>query len=234
MDIMGPSSSAWPGTPPAPIAPATGAAAPIRATSASRRSTAGRTTAISTRRGGCCGRSSGNTARTSAGPTSSSSPATSPSKSMGGPIFGFGGGRAGHLRARARRLLGRRGEMGQRGRGNAPPAGARDGAREPAGRGPDGPHLRQSGRAQAAIPIRSQSARDIKITFERMAMNHEETVALTAGGHTFGKAHGAGDPASSMRRPKARTSRSRASAGRARTKAGSASIRSPAESKVRG
>lgn len=113
---------------------------------------------------------------------------------MGGPVFGFGGGRrdvfeperdiywgseeqfVGHPDNKTRILPEEELEL------ENPLAAIQMGLIYVNPEGPGG------------VPDPLQSARDIKVTFERMAMNHEETVALTAGGHTFGKAHGAGDP----------------------------------------
>ena len=114
-------------------------------------------------------------------------------ESMGGPVFGFGGGRPDVYEAERDIYWGTEEQwVGQPGNKTRilpeeklelenPLAAIQMGLIYVNPEGPGG------------NPDPLQSARDIKITFERMAMNHEETVALTAGGHTFGKAHGNGD-----------------------------------------
>ena len=113
-------------------------------------------------------------------------------ESMGGPIFGFGGGRKDVYEPEHDVYWGT--EENWVGRGAAPRMG------EDAGKAMENPlaavqmgliYVNPEGPGGSADPL--ASAREIRETFHRMAMNDEETVALTAGGHTFGKCHGAGD-----------------------------------------
>ena len=109
--------------------------------------------------------------------------------SMGFKTFGFGGGRADVWEPEEDvywgsedTWLGNRRYTGDRELEN-PLAAVQMGLIYVNPQGPDG------------RPDPMASARDIRETFARMAMNDEETVALIAGGHTFGKTHGAGDAA---------------------------------------
>ncbi len=111
-------------------------------------------------------------------------------ESMGGPTFGFGGGRADVFEPEKDVYWGTEEEwLGQTRIDpeaglalETPLAAIQHGLIYVNPEGPGG------------CPNPMGSARDMRETFARMGMNDEETAALTAGGHTFGKAHGAGDP----------------------------------------
>lgn len=114
-------------------------------------------------------------------------------ESMGGPVFGFGGGRADTWEPEKDVYWGTEEKwVGEEGNETRIQPDKEMALEEPLAAiqmgliyvNPEGP---------GGVPDALQSARDIRETFRRMGMNDEETAALTAGGHTFGKAHGAGD-----------------------------------------
>jgi catalase-peroxidase len=113
-------------------------------------------------------------------------------ESMGGPIFGFGGGRKDIYEPERDVYWGT--EENWVGQGAEPRMGknANTAMENPLAAVQMGLiYVNPEGPGGSADPL--ASAREIRMTFARMAMNDEETVALTAGGHTFGKCHGAGD-----------------------------------------
>ncbi|RIA44173.1 catalase-peroxidase [Hephaestia caeni] len=112
-------------------------------------------------------------------------------ESMGGPVFGFGGGREDIFEPEKDVYWGTEEEWLGQTRIDPDKEMVLENPLAAIQMGliyvnPEGP----GGNADPA-----QSGRDIRETFARMAMNDEETLALTAGGHTFGKCHGAGDAA---------------------------------------
>jgi len=114
-------------------------------------------------------------------------------ESMGGPVFGFGGGREDVFEPEKDIYWGTEEQWVGQGAGTRIDEEAGKALENPLAAiqmgliyvNPEGP---------GGCPHPQGSARDMRETFARMAMNDEETAALTAGGHTFGKAHGAGDP----------------------------------------
>ncbi len=118
-------------------------------------------------------------------------------ESMGFKTFGFGGGRADVWEPEEDIYWGKEDTW----LGDARYAGARELENPLAAVQMGLIYVNPEGPNGKAVP--AASGRDIRATFGRMAMNDEETVALIAGGHTFGKAHGAGDPALLGREPEA-------------------------------
>ena len=114
-------------------------------------------------------------------------------ESMGGPTFGFGGGRADVWEPEKDVYWGTEEQwVGQEGNQTRIQPDKQMALEEPLAAIQMGLiYVNPEGRGGNMNP--QQSADDIRETFARMGMNDEETAALTAGGHTFGKAHGGGD-----------------------------------------